>query len=672
MNKRFVKLSAAALFAIAALAVQSIALGATTWTVTSYGDDPNDTATLRGALHAARDGDTIDLTGLTGAIVLTNGAAPVLRELPVNASVMIVGPGADKLAIDGNNFSTVFHIFGVTAAISGLTIRNGLATVDADGAGLGGGIRNSGTLTLTDCAVSNNTAAGNGLAGGFGGGIFNLNERTLNITRCTLSGNVAIGGGSDLGEGGAIFNTHGGIDSAGGTVTIDGSAISGNSADLGAGIFNLGTLTISNTVLDGNTATVGAYSGVVANGGFGGAILNLVGSATLTGVTVSNNIAKGEGGNCAGMANGGLVGGTAAVTTASVSASTFTGNAPSPICNSATLNVTNSTIWGNEGSAISSSWGVTNGGTWVPSSVTLVNDTIGANGIGVDNYFGRSSFYLKNTILTHNTDANCRNQTEAGYTITSQDHNISDDTTCAVFLEQPISSVAVDAIPPADCAVSTDQRGVLRPQGTNCDIGAFEATPDFYFSPISAISTTVGASGSANVQVNSFVGFHSAVTLAATSVPTGIATSFGPNPVTPPSYGSTSSTLTVNIGPAVTPATYTVGVKGSSDALVHSTSVKVTVGVTTAGVTQVVGADEAAGCIDNSGVANAVTSKLAQAQADIDAGDTADAKAILNDLLALLQAQRGKHIKTACTINNVTFDPDAVLIADVQALLASL
>lgn len=35
-------------------------------------------------------------------------------------------------------------------------------------------------------------------------------------------------------------------------------------------------------------------------------------------------------------------------------------------------------------------------------------------------------------------------------------------------------SPAIDAIPNIGCNVATDQRGVSRPQGTNCDIGAFE------------------------------------------------------------------------------------------------------------------------------------------------------------------------------------------------------
>jgi len=38
-------------------------------------------------------------------------------------------------------------------------------------------------------------------------------------------------------------------------------------------------------------------------------------------------------------------------------------------------------------------------------------------------------------------------------------------------------SSAIDAIPPANCPVDTDQRGVTRPQGNNCDIGAYEWQP---------------------------------------------------------------------------------------------------------------------------------------------------------------------------------------------------
>ena len=36
-------------------------------------------------------------------------------------------------------------------------------------------------------------------------------------------------------------------------------------------------------------------------------------------------------------------------------------------------------------------------------------------------------------------------------------------------------SVAIDHIPAVDCGVTTDQRGIERPQGDACDVGAFES-----------------------------------------------------------------------------------------------------------------------------------------------------------------------------------------------------
>jgi hypothetical protein len=95
--------------------------------------------------------------------------------------------------------------------------------------------------------------------------------------------------------------------------------------------------------------------------------------------------------------------------------------------------------------------------------------------------------------------------------------------------------------------------------------------------------------------------------------------------------------------------------------------------VTSDSVTQVIGTLVALGCIDNAGVGNAFSIKLAQAQAAIDAGDTQTAVNILTALLHQLQAQAGKHLATSCTDSNgVQFDPVQVLISDVTALLASL
>src|SRR5207248_8677930 len=101
----------------------------TTIVVTNTND--SGPGSLRNALAIANDGDTITFA-VTGTITLTSG------ELLVNKSVIISGPGADTLAVDGNAKSRVFYIAsGRTVTISGLTITNGNTP-----SGSGGGIYN--------------------------------------------------------------------------------------------------------------------------------------------------------------------------------------------------------------------------------------------------------------------------------------------------------------------------------------------------------------------------------------------------------------------------------------------------------------------------------------------------------------------------------------------------
>src|SRR5215471_850415 len=74
---------------------------------------------LRQALVDANDGDTIDATGVSGTILLTSGG------LSVTKNVTISGPGANQLAVNGNQALFVFGVFPQkTVSISGLSIRN--------------------------------------------------------------------------------------------------------------------------------------------------------------------------------------------------------------------------------------------------------------------------------------------------------------------------------------------------------------------------------------------------------------------------------------------------------------------------------------------------------------------------------------------------------------------
>jgi len=225
---------------------------------------------LRQALASASDGDTIDATGVSGAITLSSG------ELLVDKSVTINGAGADVLAINGNATSHVFEITSdETVTISNLTIRNGRDDFS------GGGILNGdgATSTITNCTVSGNSAGG---IQGEGGGIFN--GGTLTIINSTVSGNTVGAAGGVTGAGGGIFN--------GGTLTVVNSTVSGNAAvskmGEGGGIFSDGTLTIVNSTVSGNTAGKG---GGIDNAGTATAV-------TITNSTFSGNSVLAYGGAC--------------------------------------------------------------------------------------------------------------------------------------------------------------------------------------------------------------------------------------------------------------------------------------------------------------------------------------------------------------------------------------
>ena len=223
---------------ISALLVAVSADAATTITVTSAGDAggscPGATCTLRQAIAIAAPGDTINFAAGITTITLTSA------ELLINKNLTISGPGANLLTVQRSAASgtpnfRIFNIASGNVTISGLTIANGNISESR-----GGGILNSGTVTITNSTISGNSNSG---GGGNGGGILNSNGGTVTITNSTISGNSAS-------DGGGISNDNGG------TVTITNSTISGNSSNRrGGGIFNGGgTVNITNSTISGNSA----------------------------------------------------------------------------------------------------------------------------------------------------------------------------------------------------------------------------------------------------------------------------------------------------------------------------------------------------------------------------------------------------------------------------------
>lgn len=228
---------------------------ATTYTVTTTAD--SGTGSLRAAITSVNQdtsADTIDFAASVTGTITPQTALPALAN-----DVTITGPGAAQLTISGSAVTTapIFTVnSGVTVSISGLTLSGVINNVE------GGAIASAGTLTVSNCAFTNNSG------GAAGGGIF-ASGGTLAVSDSTFSGNSAESGAaiavetgvtatvtnSTFSENAASVQSGGAIFNDGATLTITNSTISANSATVsGGGIYSDGTLTLANTIVAGNSA----------------------------------------------------------------------------------------------------------------------------------------------------------------------------------------------------------------------------------------------------------------------------------------------------------------------------------------------------------------------------------------------------------------------------------
>jgi len=338
-------------------------------------------------------------------------------EIVIESSVILDGEG--DLTLDGNDSHRVLDLPGwtnvggpLTVELRGMRITSGRN--EESPVACGGGIRNEGALTLVDCSVSENTVGGEGRDSAYGGGI--CNSGALALVRSTVSGNRTEKGPSDAGGGiWSLVNTDR-------EVTLTDSMVSGNSTvGEGGGIYiHQGEVSVTNTTVAGNQAS--------ADGGG----ISTRDDVILTTSTVS--------GNTAGILGSGLFGGP------------FT--------------IVSSTIWdaGTSGATLE-------GGGWTVTATVLRGDCAGfgivSGGYNIESPGDTCGFdqtgdqpgvdveRLKLGPLADNGGATMTHALETG-------------------------SVAIDRIPAEDCVdakgepLTTDQRGVLRPQGPACDAGAFE------------------------------------------------------------------------------------------------------------------------------------------------------------------------------------------------------
>lgn len=444
---------------------------------------------------------------------------------------LIAGVCAVPIALGASADAATFPVTNTNDAGPG-SLRDAIAQANASP---GGDIVTipAGTYALTsgyidisdDVQISGAGAATTTLSGSNLSRIFRLMDQvpayTVGISGLTFTEGSAVAPQQNV-SGGAIL---------GGTVgslVVDQTVFSGNKAESGGAITTQAPLVVTASTFSGNTAV---------NSGDIGAI-------EVSGPSQGTPIA------------------------ASITDSTFSGNISSSLyavvsAVATTLTVTNSTFTGN--SAAIAGGGVVAIG---PNStgdlryVTIAANVFTANppvSAGIYVAGQTASATIQNSLLIGNTlngtPANCG--TNGGGTLTSAGGNLSDDGSCAAFFNQgtdlnsntgttlgpladntgPTQTMALvagsSALDVAPClqSVTVDQRGITRPQGTGCDIGAFElqVAPPATSSTSTSTSSTLAPNSTAS-STTAAAGANSGGNSGAASGSTGTLPVSGNNP----------------------------------------------------------------------------------------------------------------------------------------------
>ena len=443
--------------------------------------------TLAGADEdAAATGDldiTEDVTIVGEGVPSINGGAldrifEVHAPAVVRMETLIVLGGQAQIGAGILNHSQL--------TLDSLSIQGNHAVVPPGGAGTsaGGGIFNeSGTLTLTDTQLFENTAD-------HGAGIHNFATARLQATNLLLGLNTAAF------DGGGLWNNM-----AAEAVLDDVTLVRNSAPGSGAGIYNDGHLEINLATFEQNT-----------DAEQGGGLYNLDGAeAFLYDAWFTNNSAV-DGGA---VWNEGLL----HLYRSSLTVNSALGGSGGGAYNKTpgALLLRNVTVSGNMADpAKTTGGGIYNAGGEVRLEfVTLAYnspDGILSSGGGIVD--------LRSSILGHHALGNCQGTGSSGY-------NLADDDTCSLTVASDLpdtdallvwlaanggnglshalspGSPAIDSGTP-DLCTSEDQRGISRPQGAGCDRGAIEmeaapptATPVPTPTPV-ATPTPVGVFGTLN------------------------------------------------------------------------------------------------------------------------------------------------------------------------------
>ena len=407
----------------------------------------NDTAT--GGCSAGSGADTISLTG---DISVSNGSGFV-----IGSDITIEGNGHTITSTHSNGRHFIIQTANVNFSLNNVTLTGG------DKTNSGGSIfdqANGVTIRITNTTFHDNesTESGGAIRASTGG--------SLIISNSTFSDNVA-------GKDGGAINTSSGV-----SVTISNSRFSGNRTtgvanDDGGAIYfsnSSGALTISDSTFENSNTAAGD----------GGDINIVAGTATISRSVFDDGDANNNGGSID-IESGATVN-IRRSTFESASVNDYGG----AIHNSGTLTIENSTFFENaaadNGGAVYSA----NNASTTLRHVTMVDNR--ADGTGNAIYTDSlGDFYLYNSIIdSSETGDDCDGYSASiGNLITDNTcmPDVSDDPSFAALTGSPAYfplhdiSPAIDAADASQCAAlseAIDQRGVSRPQGSACDIGAYE------------------------------------------------------------------------------------------------------------------------------------------------------------------------------------------------------
>jgi hypothetical protein len=476
---------------------------------------PVDTITidpaLHGTLHLSKsliikknltiNGPPLDSLGAPAVTIqyddqASSGTTPIQLKIAPEGSLDISG-------IAFKNSKTATYLINNEGS---LTLTNCLITKNTVTAQYGG-IVNTGTLVLNNSIISDNTLQPGDPVDAFGGGISNIGDGSVTITSTVISGNRVISSQGHTAGGGGISNNGKGL------ITVEkcsifNNAVIGNQQASGGGIYtqNNGTVTLNKSIVSGNTVT--SSSGNSEGGGIYGSGNSPKQAVTiaLTDSTVFGNKATSSSGSSSG---GGIyssaLSNDQSTTHTNVSTiiplilnnTTITGNSVSTDQGSSKGGgilvlgekgvISSCTIYGNAAtSPDSSGGGIKTSADSLDQKHITISDTIVANNHAL------SGPDLSGTITSHGYNLI---QDFSDITFNSPSYLHQTDLSGATFPTLGIDpqfknnggltlthallrgSPAIDRIPRTACDNALDQRGMKRPQGSACDIGAYEYIP---------------------------------------------------------------------------------------------------------------------------------------------------------------------------------------------------